>query len=91
MRLPIGFDRIGWKQHWKSIFKNVARGLPIGFDRIGWKSLHFVAEGTVYKTAYRLASIGFVGNQTILTSQPALISSLLIGFDRISWKYLCND
>ena len=62
--------------------------LPIGFDRIGWK---LVGEKFTLPTsdtfAYRLASIGLVGNFPPCSAFVGeLIICLPIGFDRIGWK-----
>ena len=64
--------------------------LPIGFDRISWKLLQYLVFDPSYTTevAYRLASIGLVGNTpTLKPTHLELIPSLPIGFDRISWKH----
>ena len=60
--------------------------LPIGFDRIGWKLKPRVQKDCLLRMAYRLASIGLVGNSEELDVFSVLISSLPIGFDRIGWK-----
>ena len=72
--LPIGFDRIGWKLGVNSR-KNVSTviRLPIGFDRIGWKHNARHTEMSC-SAAYRLASIGLVGNTII----PSFLHSDLV-------------
>ena len=62
--LPIGFDRIGWKLSVRVGMESCSAAcLPIGFDRIGWK-LNWFLKAVICSSliAYRLASIGLVGN-----------------------------
>ena len=62
-------------------------GLPIGFDRIWWKHDAVDESRCFTVNAYRLASIGLVGNvPRWRTVVPAPFGGLPIGFDRISWK-----
>ena len=60
--LPIGFDRIGWKPVGEGDCWNHYDCLPIGFDRIGWKPSFGYSFRVPRFHAYRLASIGLVGN-----------------------------
>ena len=67
--LPIGFDRICWKHVGGAVLfgLDVSR-LPIGFDRICWKLRPDRSESKIYVShAYRLASIGFVGNSAFFS------------------------
>ena len=85
--LPIGFDRISWKPAFMAAaLAFIASRLPIGFDRISWKLARNLPKSTSLHLAYRLASIGLVGNQRLHHQQGWKERCLPIGFDRISWK-----
>ena len=91
MGLPIGFDRIGWKHESINLSERLTSSLPIGFDRIGWKRLVVKLTRVRILIAYRLASIGLVGNRFSL-KYASWICGKLTDWLRSDWleTIFCN-